>query len=112
MLQEPIIFRATAFENIAWGSRNADPAKVREAARRTEAESFIQELPQGYDTILGQDGSTLSGGQRQRLALARALVRDAPIVDPGRADQRARRGHRGQGLARTSRSCCAGGPRS
>ncbi|MFI5328847.1 MAG: ABC transporter ATP-binding protein, partial [Candidatus Rokuibacteriota bacterium] len=61
MLQEPIIFRATAFDNIAWGSRNPDPARVREAARRTEAESFIQALPQGYDTILGEDGSTLSG---------------------------------------------------
>ena len=79
MLQEPIIFRATAFENIAWGSRNPDPAKVREAARRTEAESFIEELPEGYNTVLGEDGSTLSGGQRQRLALARALVRDTPI---------------------------------
>ena len=79
MLQEPIIFRAIAFENIAWGSRNPDPAKVREAARRTEAESFIEELPEGYNTVLGEDGSTLSGGQRQRLALARALVRDTPI---------------------------------
>jgi len=79
MLQEPIIFRATAFENIAWGSRNPDPAKVREAARRTEAESFIEDLPAGYNTVLGEDGSTLSGGQRQRLALARALVRDTPI---------------------------------
>jgi ABC-type multidrug transport system fused ATPase/permease subunit len=79
MLQEPIIFRATAFENIAWGSRNPDPATVREAARRTEAESFIEELPEGYNTVLGEDGSTLSGGQRQRLALARALVRDTPI---------------------------------
>jgi len=79
MLQEPIIFRATAFENIAWGSRNPDPAKVREAARRTEAESFIEDLPEGYDTLIGEDGSTLSGGQRQRLALARALIRDTPI---------------------------------
>ena len=52
---------------------------MREAARRTEAESFIEELPQGYDTVLGEDGSTLSGGQRQRLALARALLRDTPI---------------------------------
>jgi ABC-type multidrug transport system fused ATPase/permease subunit len=80
MLQEPIIFRATVFENIAWGSRNPDRATVREAARRTEAEGFIQNLPEGYDTVLGEDGSTLSGGQRQRLALARALVRDTPIA--------------------------------
>jgi ABC-type multidrug transport system fused ATPase/permease subunit len=79
MLQEPIIFRATAYENIAWGSRNPDPAKVREAARRTEAEAFIEDLPEGYDTLIGEDGSTLSGGQRQRLALARALLRDTPI---------------------------------
>ncbi len=80
MLQEPIIFRATAFENIAWGSLNPDPVKVREAARRTEAEEFIDKLPEGYDTVLGEAGSTLSGGQRQRLALARALVRDTPIA--------------------------------
>jgi ABC-type multidrug transport system fused ATPase/permease subunit len=66
MLQEPILFRAPVFDNIAWGSRNPDPAIVREAARRT-------------DTVLGEGGSTLSGGQRQRLALARALVRDTPI---------------------------------
>ncbi|MGH7315306.1 MAG: ABC transporter ATP-binding protein, partial [Candidatus Rokuibacteriota bacterium] len=79
MLQEPILFRASVFANIAWGSRNPDPATVREAARRTEAESFIQAMPLGYDTVLGEDGSTLSGGQRQRLALARALVRDTPI---------------------------------
>jgi ATP-binding cassette, subfamily B, bacterial len=80
MLQEPIIFRATAFENIAWGSLNPDPVKVREAARRTEAEEFIEKLPEGYDTVMGEAGSTLSGGQRQRLALARALVRDTPIA--------------------------------
>lgn len=80
MLQEPIIFRATVFENIAWGSRNPDRATVREAARRTEAEEFIEKLPEGYDTVLGEAGSTLSGGQRQRLALARALVRDTQIA--------------------------------
>ena len=51
-----------------------------EIARRAEAEPFIKELPQGYDTVLGQDGLTLSGGQRQRLALARALLRESPIV--------------------------------
>jgi ATP-binding cassette subfamily B protein/subfamily B ATP-binding cassette protein MsbA len=80
MLQEPIIFRATVFDNIAWGSRQPDPARVREAARRSEAASFIEELPQGYDTVVGEEGSTLSGGQRQRLALARALLRETPIA--------------------------------
>ncbi|HEY7869353.1 MAG TPA: ABC transporter ATP-binding protein [Methylomirabilota bacterium] len=79
MLQEPIIFRATVYDNIAWGSRRADPAIVREAARRTEAEPFILDMPQGYETLVGEEGSTLSGGQRQRLALARALVRDTPL---------------------------------
>jgi len=80
MLQEPIIFRATVLENITWGSLHPDLAKVREAARGSESEPFIHALPQGYDTLLGEDGSTLSGGQRQRLVLARALLRDAPIV--------------------------------
>ena len=80
MLQEPIFFHATAFENIAWGSRDPDPARVRDAARRTEAEPFILALPGGYDVVLGEDSSTLSGSQRQRLALARALVRDTPIA--------------------------------
>jgi len=80
MLQEPIVFHATAFENIAWGASNPDPARVHTAARQTEAEAFILALPGGYDVVLGEDGSTLSGGQRQRLALARALVRDTPVV--------------------------------
>jgi ATP-binding cassette, subfamily B, bacterial len=80
MLQEPIVFRATAFENIAWGAHDPDPARVREAARQTEAEAFILALPGGYDAVLGEDGSTLSGGQRRRLALARALVRATPVV--------------------------------
>jgi ABC-type multidrug transport system fused ATPase/permease subunit/predicted glycoside hydrolase/deacetylase ChbG (UPF0249 family) len=80
MLQEPIVFHATAFENIAWGARDPDPAMIRETARHTEAESFILALPGGYDVVLGGDGSTLSSGQRQRLVLARALVRDTPIV--------------------------------
>jgi ATP-binding cassette subfamily B protein/subfamily B ATP-binding cassette protein MsbA len=81
MLQEPILFHASVLQNIAFGApAAAGPAEVREAARRAEAEPFILELPQGYDTVLGQDGQTLSGGQRQRLALARALLRDTPIL--------------------------------
>jgi ABC-type multidrug transport system fused ATPase/permease subunit len=80
MLQEPILFRASVMDNIAFSAPGATPARVREAARRAEAEQFILELPRGYDTLLGEDGLTLSGGQRQRLSLARALLRDAPIV--------------------------------
>jgi ABC-type multidrug transport system fused ATPase/permease subunit len=79
MLQDPILFHTTVRENIAFGS-TAPFEAVRVAAQRAEAESFILELPQGYDTVIGEDGSTLSGGQRQRLALARALLRRSPVV--------------------------------
>jgi len=79
MLQEPILFHSTVRDNIAFGAEVSDE-EIQGAARRAEAEGFILALPQGYDTVLGQDGMTLSGGQRQRLALARALLRDARIV--------------------------------
>ena len=79
MLQEPILFHTTVAENIAFGAA-VSFEDVRAAARRAEAEPFILDLPQGYATVLGEDGCTLSGGQRQRLALARALLREAPIV--------------------------------
>jgi ATP-binding cassette, subfamily B, bacterial len=79
MLQEPILFHTTVTENIAFGA-DVPFEKIQEAARRAEAEPFILALPQGYDTVLGEDGADLSGGQRQRLALARALLREAPIV--------------------------------
>jgi ATP-binding cassette, subfamily B, bacterial len=79
MLQEPILFQTTVRENIVFGAEVSEE-RLRDAARRAEAEPFILELPQGYDTVIGQDGMTLSGGQRQRLALARALLRDARIV--------------------------------
>jgi ATP-binding cassette, subfamily B, bacterial len=79
MLQEPILFHSTIIENVAFGAPVTD-AEVRDAARRSEADEFIRELPQGYDTVIGENGVTLSGGQRQRLALARALLRETPIV--------------------------------
>jgi ATP-binding cassette subfamily B protein/subfamily B ATP-binding cassette protein MsbA len=79
MLQEQILFHTSVRENIAFGSiRPFD--EIRTAAVRAEADEFIRRLPDGYDTVIGEDGSTLSGGQRQRLALARALLRSAPIV--------------------------------
>jgi ATP-binding cassette subfamily B protein len=81
MLQEPILFRSSVIDNIACGAPTEIPiAKVHEAARRAEAESFILELPNGYDTVLAEGGQSLSGGQRQRLGLARALLRETPIL--------------------------------
>lgn len=80
MLQEPILFRSAVAANIAFGDVEADRAKIEEAAKRAEADGFIRELKDGYDTVLGEEGLTLSGGQRQRLALARALLRNTPIV--------------------------------
>jgi ATP-binding cassette subfamily B protein/subfamily B ATP-binding cassette protein MsbA len=80
MLQEPILFRGSVADNIRFARPEATDEDVRAAARLAEAERFILELPGGYDALLGQDGQTLSGGQRQRLSLARALLRQAPIV--------------------------------
>jgi ABC-type multidrug transport system fused ATPase/permease subunit len=80
MLQEPILFHSTVAENIAFGDAAASRDAVEAAARQAEADEFIRQLPQGYDTVLGEDGLTLSGGQRQRLALARALLRRTPLV--------------------------------
>ena len=80
MLQEPILFRGSVADNIRFARPDATLDEVKAAARLAEAEPFILELPGGYDALLGQDGQTLSGGQRQRLSLARALLRQAPIV--------------------------------
>ena len=78
--QDGVLFAASARDNLRYGNWEASDEQIWEAARAANAERFIQELPQGLDTFLGEDGARLSGGQRQRVAIARALLRDAPIL--------------------------------
>jgi len=80
VLQDTLLFRATLWENIAYGKPNASPAEIRRAADLANAREFIEEMPDGYDTMVGERGVTLSGGQRQRIAIARAIIRDTPIL--------------------------------
>ena len=79
-LQENILFKATVRDNIRYAVPDASDAQVREAARVAAAEDFIAALPAGYDTMLGERGAKLSSGQRQRISIARALLKDAPIL--------------------------------
>jgi ATP-binding cassette, subfamily B, bacterial len=80
VLQDPLLLSGTIADNIRYGRLDATPDEVRAAARAAYADDFIQRLPQGYDTRLGDDGVQLSGGERQRVSIARALLRDAPIL--------------------------------
>ncbi|MGB3642364.1 MAG: ABC transporter ATP-binding protein [Rivularia sp. (in: cyanobacteria)] len=80
VLQDSILFAASIRDNIAYGDLAATDVDIERAAHLANAHNFIMDLPQGYDTIVGERGSTLSGGQRQRIAIARAAVRNAPIV--------------------------------
>ncbi|MBD2461279.1 ABC transporter ATP-binding protein [Oscillatoria sp. FACHB-1407] len=78
--QDVFLFHGTVAENIGYGSFDADRDEIIQAAKLAEAHEFIMGLPQGYDTIVGERGQKLSGGQRQRLAIARALLKDPPIL--------------------------------
>jgi ATP-binding cassette subfamily B protein len=78
--QDVFLFHGTVRDNISYGSPDASLSQVIAAAKIAEAEQFIQELPQGYDTIVGERGQKLSGGQKQRIAIARAILKDPPIL--------------------------------
>ncbi|MCW7942985.1 ABC transporter [Streptomyces hygroscopicus] len=80
VLQETLVLHDTVRENIAYGRPDATEAEIVAAARAADAHEFVQQLPDGYDTVVGQRGRTLSGGQRRRLAIARAMIRDAPVL--------------------------------
>jgi len=78
--QENILFYDTVWNNICYGQSNVSRERVVQAAQAALAHDFIQELPQGYDTLIGERGTRLSGGQRQRIAIARAILKDSPIL--------------------------------
>ncbi|MER5913087.1 ABC transporter ATP-binding protein [Streptomyces sp. NPDC001982] len=80
VLQETLVFHGSVRDNIAYGRTDATEAEIVAAARAADAHEFIELLPEGYDTLVGQRGRTLSGGQCQRLAIARAMIRDAPVL--------------------------------
>ena len=80
VFQDVVLFRDTVMENIRLGRRGASDQEVLAAARAAQCDEFIRRLPQGYDTVIGENGSTLSGGERQRISIARALLKNAPVV--------------------------------
>lgn len=80
VLQESLLFGATIRENIAYGGKNVTDKEIVEATKLANIHDFISNLPHGYDTMIGERGTTLSGGQRQRIAIARAAIRQTPIL--------------------------------
>ena len=80
VLQDTFLFDATVAENIAYGMPGATSEQIREAARAAHADGFIEAMPEGYDTVVGERGVRLSGGQKQRIAIARAVLRNTPVL--------------------------------
>jgi ATP-binding cassette subfamily B protein len=80
VLQDTLLFRTSIWENIAYGKPDASRQEIEEAAKLANAHEFIEKMPEGYDTMVGERGVLLSGGQRQRIAIARAVIRDTPIL--------------------------------
>ena len=80
VFQDVVLFRDTIMENIRLGRRDATDEEVLAAAHAAQCDSFVQKLPEGYDTLIGENGATLSGGERQRISIARALLKDAPVI--------------------------------
>ncbi len=78
--QDPSLFHRSLRENIGYGRLNADPAEIAFAARLAHVDEFIQDMPEGYDALVGERGVKLSGGQRQRIAIARVMLKDAPVL--------------------------------
>ena len=80
VFQDVVLFNNTIFENIRIGKKDATDEEVKRAAELAFCDEFVKNLPEGYDTVIGENGSKLSGGQRQRISIARAILKDAPII--------------------------------